>query len=123
MNASEIREAARKRTEARQAEGLKRVPVPEWGEGAALYFHLPPTLGEVQSSASLMRGVGEKPSQAQFDSVVNELVFTMAKDEHGERVWTDREEFERDMTYAILINCVNEAGLLEALTEAIGGKS
>ena len=57
-----------------------------------------------------------------MDRVFNQLVFTLAKDEDGERVWTDFQEFDSALTYAQLIRCVNEAGLMEVLTGAIGGE-
>ena len=126
MNREEIRRAAQARLEERRADGTKSVAVPEWGEDAALHFHLPPTLKEVQAAAELMQPFVAKDgqpnvTQADMDAVFNRLVFTLAKDADGERVWTDEADFEAEMDYPLLIRCVTEAGLMEALTEAVGG--
>ena len=123
MNAAEIRERAKQRREERRQ--VKRVAIPEWGDDAFLHFHLPPTLSEMQAATEMMKPiVAEKQaSQADFDRVINHLVFNLAKDESGERVWTDYDEFDVSIEYPTLIRCVNEAGLLNALTEAMGGEA
>ena len=113
--------------EQRAAEAVS-VEMPEWAEPGEppvmLYFHYPATLRELQGAVGKMRTVGKDGvSQEVMDDVLNTLVFTLAKDEHGERIWTDFDEFDRSLTYAQLIRIVNESGCFERLVGQMGSEN
>lgn len=128
MNAEEIRRRAAERLRERRSAEAVSVAMPEWSEPGEppvlLHFHYPATLSELQSAVSKLRGAADGGvSQEAMDDVLNTLVFTLAKDEHGERVWTDFDEFDRSLTYAQLVRIVNESGCFESLVAQMGSEN
>lgn len=125
MNAKEIRARARERLEARRADGLKSVEAPELGDGVSLFFHLPPSLSEVAEASALVAPFASKDgkveaSGAEMGEVFSRVVFRLAKDEGGERIWTDWDEFDAECPYSLVVRCVSEAGLFESLLGSFG---
>ena len=110
MNAEEIRKRARERLEAKRKDGLRAVAVPEWGDDAKIHFHLPPSLADVRRVLPVVTRDGDK--QENMKLMLEDVVFGMAKDEDGERIWTDRADFDEVISFPILIRCSNEAGLM-----------
>lgn len=128
MKADEIRRRAAERLREQRAAEAVSVEMPEWAEPGEppvlLHFHYPATLSELQGAVAKLRAAGDGGvAQEVMDDVLNTLVFTLAKDGDGERIWTDFDEFDRSLTYAQLIRIVNESGCFERLIGQMGAEN